>query len=152
MNKNVPLTLMGEQTPKVVIFKSESHKLCEAFNVAEGKTIIKGMLVALNEDGNITPYTGAEGEVYLGVAITDNVNPAYRAQRNFPVEVTVMVEAFAVVHKVSSAAEVKPGFVKPTGTVIKNMYEEVAQSVEETKFISIDAADEAGQILRVLVR
>lgn len=151
MNKNVPLTLMGEQTPKVVIFKSESHKLCEAFNVAEGKTIIKGMLVALNEDGNITPYTGAEGEVYLGVAITDNVNPAYRAQRNFPVEVTVMVEAFAVVHKVSSAG-VKPGFVKPTGNVVNHMYEEVAQSAEETKFICIDAADEKGQILRVLVR
>lgn len=151
MNKNVPLTLMGEQTPKVVIFKSESHKLCEAFNVAEGETIIKGMLVALDEDGNITPYTGGEGEVYLGMAVTDNVNPAYRAQRNFPVEVTVMVEAFAVVHKVSSA-EVKPGFVKPTGNVVNHMYEEVAQSVNETKFICIDAADEKGQILRVLVR
>ena len=151
MNKNVPLTLMGEQTPKVVIFKSESHKLCEAFNVAEGKTIIKGMAVALNEDGNITPFTGAEGEVYLGIAITDNVNPAYRAQRNFPVEVTVMVEAFAVVHKVSNG-EVKPGYVKPTGTVINKMYEEVAQSITETKFISIDAADDANQILRVLVR
>lgn len=151
MNKNVPLTLMGEQTPKVVIFKSESHKLCEAFNVAEGKTIIKGMAVALNEDGNITPFTGAEGEVYLGIAITDNVNPAYRAQRNFPVEVTVMVEAFAVVHKVSNG-EVKPGYVKPTGTVINKMYEEVAQSTTETKFISIDAADAANQILRVLVR
>lgn len=151
MNKNVPLTLMGEQTPKVVIFKSESHKLCEAFNVAEGKTIIKGMAVALNEDGNITPFTGAEGEVYLGIAITDNVNPAYRAQRDFPVEVTVMVEAFAVVHKVSNG-EVKPGYVKPTGTVINKMYEEVAQSINETKFISIDAADDANQILRVLVR
>lgn len=151
MNKNVPLTLMGEQTPKVVIFKSESHKLCEAFNVAKGNTIIKGMLVALDEDGNITPYTGAEGEVYLGMAITDNVNPAYRAQRNFPVEVTVMVEAFAVVHKVSSA-EVKPGFVAPTGNVVNHMYEEVAQSTDETKFICIDAADEKGQILRVLVR
>ena len=151
MNKNVPLTLMGEQTPKVVIFKSESHKLCEAFNVAEGRTIIKGMAVALDEDGNITPFTGAEGEVYLGIAITDNVNPAYRAQRNFPVEVTVMVEAFAVVHKVSNG-EVKPGYVKPTGTVINKMYEEVAQSITETKFISIDAADAANQILRVLVR
>ena len=151
MNKNVPLTLMGEQTPKVVIFKSESHKLCEAFNVAEGRTIIKGMAVALDEDGNITPFTGAEGEVYLGIAITDNVNPAYRAQRNFPVEVTVMVEAFAVVHKVSNG-EVKPGYVKPTGTVINKMYEEVAQSTTETKFISIDAADDANQILRVLVR
>ena len=151
MNKNVPLTLMGEQTPKVVIFKSESHKLCEAFNVAEGRTIIKGMAVALDEDGNITPFTGAEGEVYLGIAITDNVNPAYRAQRNFPVEVTVMVEAFAVVHKVSNG-EVKPGYVKPTGTVINKMYEEVAQSINETKFICIDAADDANQILRVLVR
>lgn len=151
MNKNVPLTLMGEQTPKVVIFKSESHKLCEAFNVAEGKTIIKGMAVAINEDGNITPFTGAEGEVYLGIAITDNVNPAYRAQRNFPVEVTVMVEAFAVVHKVSNG-EVKPGYVKPTGTVINKMYEEVGTSTTETKFISIDAADDANQILRVLVR
>lgn len=151
MNKNVPLTLMGEQTPKVVIFKSESHKLCEAFNVAEGRTIIKGMAVALNEDGNITPFTGAEGEVYLGIAITDNVNPAYRAQRNFPVEVTVMVEAFAVVHKVSNGV-VKPGYVKPTGTVINKMYEEVGASTTETKFISIDAADDANQILRVLVR
>ena len=151
MNKNVPLTIMGEQTPKVVIFKSESHKLCEAFNVAEGITIIKGMAVALDEDGNITHFTGAEGEVYLGIAITDNVNPAYRAQRDFPVEVTVMVEAFAVVHKVSNG-EVKPGYVKPTGTVINKMYEEVGASTTETKFISIDAADDANQILRVLVR
>lgn len=151
MNKNVPLTILGEPTPKVVIFKSESHKLCEAFNVAEGKTIIKGMSVVLDEDGNITPFTGAEGEVYLGIAITDSVNPAYRAQRNFPVEVTVMVEAFAVVHKVSNG-EVKPGYVKPTGTVINKMYEEVEASTTETKFISIDAADEANQILRVLVR
>lgn len=142
---------MGEQTPKVVIFKSESHKLCEAFNVAEGKTILKGMAVALNEDGDLTPYTGAQSEVYLGIAITDNVNPAYRAQRNFPVEVTVMVEAFAVVHKVSKG-EVKPGYVTLTGKVINNLYEEVSASITETKFISIDAADEDGQILRILVR
>lgn len=151
MNKNVPLTLMGEQTPKVVIFKSESHKLCEAFNVAEGKTILKGMAVALNEDGNITPYTGASGEVYLGIAITDSVNPAYRAQRNFPIEVTVMVEAFAVVHKVSKGT-VNPGYVKLTGKVINNIYEEVSASETDTKFISIDAADADGQILRILVR
>ena len=151
MNKNVPLTLMGEQTPKVVIFKSESHKLCEAFNVAEGKTILKGMAVALNEDGNITPYTGASGEVYLGIAITDSVNPAYRAQRNFPIEVTVMVEAFAVVHKVSKGT-VNPGYVKLTGKVINNIYEEVSASDTDTKFISIDAADADGQILRILVR
>lgn len=151
MNKNVPLTLVGEQTPKVVIFKSESHKLCEAFNVANGKTIIKGMAVALNNDGDLIPYTGTAGQVYLGIAITNSTNPAYRAQRGFPVEVTVMVEAFAVVHKVSKG-EIKPGFVVQTGTVINNMYEEVKASTTETKFISIDAADADGQIVRVLVR
>ncbi|MCM1438786.1 MAG: hypothetical protein NC131_06195 [Roseburia sp.] len=151
MNKNVPLTLMGEQTPRVVIFKSESHKLCEAFNVADGKTILKGMPVALDSDGNITPYLGGDNEVYLGMAITDNVNPAYRAQRNFPVEVTVMVEAFAVVHYVSSAA-ITPGYVKPTANVVKSTYVEVAPSTTATKFVCIDEADAKGQILRVLVR
>lgn len=150
MNKNVPLTIMGEQTPKVVIFKSESHKLCEAFNVAEGQTILKGMPVALDDDGNITPYKGSDDEVYLGIAITDNVNPAYRAQRNFPVEVTVMVEAYAVVHFASKGA-VNPGYVKPLGTTVK-AYTEVEQANDATKFVCIDAADEAGQILRVLVR
>ena len=144
-----PMTLVGQKTPRAVIYKSESHKLHQAFCVKADTKIVKGQPVKLETDGTISPYTGTG--VYLGIAVTDNINPAYQAQRNFPVEVTVMVEAFAVVHKVSSA-EVKPGFVKPTGTVINNMYEEVAQSVEETKFISIDAADKSGQILRVLVR
>ena len=151
MNKNVPLTLMGEQTPKVVIFKSESHKLCEAFNVAEGKTILKGMLVALNEDGNITPYTGAEGEVYLGVAITDNVNPAYRAQRNFPVEVTVMVEAFAVVYGVSSAS-VKAGYVSPEKVEKDSQYVTYKESATPTDFIAISTASEAKELVQVIIK
>ena len=151
MNKNVPLTLVGEMTPRVVIFKSESHKLCEAFNVAEDQTIVKGMTVALDTDGNITPYTGADGEVYLGIAVTDSIYPAYGPQRNYPIEVTVMVEAYAVVNKVSSDA-IAPGYVQPTGNVINNLYEEVAQATDETKFISLDAADEANQLIRVLIR
>ena len=39
------------------------------------------------------PYTTLfRSQVYLGVAVTDNVNPAYQPQRNFPVEVTVAME------------------------------------------------------------
>lgn len=151
MNKNVPLTLMGEQTPKVVIFKSESHKLCEAFNVAEGKTILKGMLVALNEDGNITPYTGAEGEVYLGVAITDNVNPAYRAQRNFPVEVTVMVEGFAIVNWVAAADSTPAGYVTPGAALLNDRYVKGTTSASETKFIALNAGD-TNEVIQVLVK
>lgn len=41
-----PLTIMGEKTPRVVIYKSESHKLHEAFCVKTGNKIIKGMPVA----------------------------------------------------------------------------------------------------------
>ena len=151
MNKNVPLTLMGEQTPKVVIFKSESHKLCEAFNVAEGKTILKGMLVALNEGGNITPYTGAEGEVYLGVAITDNVNPAYRAQRNFPVEVTVMVEGFAIVNWVAAGDSTPAGYVTPGSDLLNGRYVKGTTSPSETKFIALNAGD-TNEVIQVLVK
>ena len=149
--KETALTQWGEETPRVVIYKSESHKLHQAFMVKSGKNVLAGQPVALNTDGTIQPLTGAASEIYLGIAATDSLFPAYAAQRNAPAEVTVMVEAFAVVHKVSNG-EVKPGYVKPTGTVINKMYEEVAQSTTETKFISIDAADDANQILRVLVR
>ena len=95
VNQDQPMTLFGEKTPRAVIYKSESHKLHQAFCVKENKVIHQGMPVALDTDGNIEPYIpGGDGsQVYLGIAVTDNINPAYQAQRDFPVEVTVAVEA-----------------------------------------------------------
>lgn len=77
------------------------------------------MPVALDTDGNIEPYIpGGDGsQVYLGIAVTDNINPAYQAQRNFPVEVTVAVEAFMVVNWVAKEA-MECGYVKPTDTLL----------------------------------
>lgn len=149
MNKNVPLTLGGEVTPKVVIYKNESHKLCQAFNVKDGATIIKGMPVALETDGTIAPWTGATGQIYLGIAITDNVNPAYKAQRNFPVEVTVMVKGFAITQNVAKAA-MDCGYCKPTGDTVNGHFIEVEASTDETPMICIEPADEAGQVVRVI--
>lgn len=149
--EQTPMTIMGEKTPRVVIYKSESHKLHEAFCVKNGENIIKGMPVAINDAGEIIPYTAATGQVYLGIAVTDNKNPAYQGQRNFPVEVTVMVEAYATCNYVSDAA-LKPGYVKPTGQVKSGHFVEVTKSTDPTNFIAITEATNANEVVRVLVR
>ena len=149
VNEDQPMTLFGEKTPRAVIYKSESHKLHQAFCVKKDKI----MPVALDTDGNIEPYIpGGDGsQVYLGIALTDNINPAYQAQRNFPVEVTVAVEAFMVVNWVAKEA-MECGYVKPTDTLLIDRFITAETSDDETKFISIVPADEANDIIQVLVR
>ena len=46
VNDPQQLTLFGERTPRAVIYKSESHKLHQAFNVKAGEKIVQGMPVA----------------------------------------------------------------------------------------------------------
>jgi hypothetical protein len=151
--KDQALTLFGDRTPRAVIYKSESHKLHQAFNVAADKTIVQGMPVQINSDGLIEPYLGAEGSVYLGIAVTDNVNPAYQGQRNFPVEVTVMVEAYAICNWVAKAA-LDCGYVKPTADLLNDRFviAEASADGAETKFIAISPADEANDVIQVLIR
>ena len=60
VNDPQQLTLFGERTPRAVIYKSESHKLHQAFNVKAGEKIVQGMPVALNEDGLIYPCTDTQ--------------------------------------------------------------------------------------------
>ena len=70
---------VGGRTPQAVIYKSESHKLHQAFPVKDGDTIVQGQPVKLNTDGTISPYTGDEGEVYLGIAVNYSKYHAYPA-------------------------------------------------------------------------
>lgn len=155
--QNQPLNLNGEVTPRVVIYKHESHKLHQAFMVKQDSStnkpevIIQGQPVCLNPNGTISAYKAAAGEIYLGIAVTDSVNPAYAEQRNFPVEVTVAVEAFAICNYIS-AANFSCGYVKPTGVVKQNHFVEVATSTTETKFIAINPASAANELIQVLVR
>lgn len=148
-NREQPMTVIGEKTPRTQVFKSESHKLNQAFSVKEGDVIVQGMPVKLNEDGTISPYAG-EG-IYLGIAHTDNINPAYKAQRNFPVEVTVMVEAFAVVHGAVAAELDTCGYVKPTDKLVSGRFVTYESSDDETKFINITPAA-PGEVMQILVR
>ena len=87
----------------------------------------------------------------MGIAVTDNVNPAYQGQRNFPVEVTVMVEGYALCNWVSNA-EVKCGYVKPSGELLNSRFVKADNADAETHFIAITPADEANELIQVLIR
>lgn len=151
VNKDQPMTLFGEKTPRAVIYKSESHKLHQAFCVKDGETILQGMPVALGEGGLIEPYTEST-QVYIGVAVTDNVNPAYQAQNKFPVEVTVAVEGYMICNWVSNAADLKAGYVVPSGDLLNGRFVKANQSTGATPFIAITPADEANEVIQVLIK
>ena len=144
-----PMTLVGQKTPRAVIYKSESHKLHQAFCVKADTKIVKGQPVKLETDGTISPYTGTG--IYLGIAVTDNINPAYQAQRNFPVEVTVMVEGFAIVNWVAAAESTPAGYVTPGADLLNDRYVKGTTSSSETKFIALNAGD-ANEVIQVLVK
>lgn len=150
VNKDQAMTLFGEKTPRAVIYKSESHKLHQAFNVKEGETIVQGMPVAIDETGLIFPFT-TDTEVYLGVAVTDNINPAYRAQHNFPVEVTVAMEGYMICNWVSNAT-LTAGYVIPSGDLLNDRFVKANQKISTTPFIALTPADEANELIQVLIK
>ena len=150
VNDPQQLTLFGERTPRAVIYKSESHKLHQAFNVKAGEKIVQGMPVALNKDGLIYPCTDPSAQVYLGVAVTDNVNPAYQPQRNFPVEVTVAVEGYMICNWVSNGT-IEAGYVTPDGELLNDRFVKANQGIS-TPFIALNPAEEANEVIQVLIK
>lgn len=144
---------VGGQTLQAVIYKSESHKLHQAFQVKNGDTIVQGQPVKLNTDGTISPYTGVEGEVYLGIAVNYSKYPAYPAMAAL-VEVTVMMEGFAVIHGIAKAEIKETGYVQTDGTLdTSGTYPNFSPSVSgaETKFIAINEA-EVDDLVQILVK
>lgn len=102
-------TKFGGTTPRVVIYKSESHKLHQAFPVKASSVksvkIYAGNPVAITTDGTIELLTKDNEANYLGIAVTDNINPAYKESANAgPVEVTVAVQGFMIINAISEAA------------------------------------------------
>lgn len=143
-NNPQDMTLIGVKTPQTVVFKSESHKLHQAFVVKKDAVIVQGMPVQLETDGSISPYLG-EG-VYLGVAMTDSVFPAYPGN-----EVTVAVEGFCIVYGVSSAA-LEAGYVVPEALPEKSMYVPYAASSDATAFIALNATEGEDELVQILVK
>ena len=144
---------VGGRTPQAVIYKSESHKLHQAFPVKNGNTIVQGQPVKLNDDGTISPYTGSKDEVYLGIAVNYSKYPAYPATAA-EVEVTVMMEGFAVIHGIAETKITTTGYVQSTGTLDDSgTYPKFSPATDgaETKFIAINMAD-ADDLVQILVK
>jgi hypothetical protein len=152
-----PLTLFGEKTPRAIIYKHESHKLHQAFPVkvtdSTVETILQGQPVKLNADGTISKYTGAAGEIYLGIAVTDSPTPAYAAQRGYPIEVTVMVQGFCICNWVATAA-ITPGYVTVNGTYLNDYFPKCTQAGSNvvTNFIALNSASAANDVVQVLIK
>lgn len=144
---------VGGRTSQAVIYKSESHKLHQAFPVKDSYPIVQGHPVKLNTDGTISPYTGAEGEVYLGIAVNYSKYPAYPATAA-GVEVTVMMEGFAVIHGIAKDEIKTTGYVQTDGTLdTSGTYPNFSPSTSgaETKFIAINMA-EVDDLVQILVK
>ncbi len=144
------MEMVGKPTPKVMIYKSESHKLHQSFMVKKGEVIYQSMPVMLNTDGTISPYLG-EG-TYLGIATTDSLNPCYPGMNTLP-EVTVMVEGFAIIYGQSSD-KLDCGGVKPEKVKEGSFYVPYAADAEneDPKFIALNPAEEAGELVQILVK
>lgn len=144
-----PQTLrkVGLPTPQTVIYKSESHKLHQAFPVADGMEIIAGSPVYLDTDGTLSNDSG-DG-IFIGIAVTNSETPAYPAGAS-GVEVTVMVYGFAIVYGVADAA-ISAGYVSDNLGNNDEGYRQYDVAVSETHFIALNPAEE-GDLIQVLIR
>ena len=149
-NNPQDMALVGQKTPQAVIYKSESHKLHQAFVVKTGENIIQGQPVQINEDGTIQAWKKEKdgGRPYIGIAVTDSYYPAYPGN-----EVTVAVRGFMVVYGLSNG-EIKAGPVTPDPTAPvddTNTYIKYNQGIDD-EFIALNTASSAGELIQVLVR
>lgn len=154
-------TKFGGTTPRVVIYKSESHKLHQAFPVKGSINIYAGNPVAITSEGTIELLTKANEANYLGIAVTDNNNPAYKESANAdPVEVTVAVQGFMIINAISedalSAGPVEIG----TGMDATNHFTKFKTSTQAgadaatcpVNFISLTKASAKDELIQVLCK
>lgn len=154
-------TKFGGTTPRVVIYKSESHKLHQAFPVKASVKIYAGNPVAITADGTIELLTKANEANYLGIAVTDNNNPAYKESANAgPVEVTVAVQGFMIINAISEAALSAGPVEIGTGmdgtnhfTKFKTFTQaDAASATRPVNFISLTKASAKDELIQVLCK
>ena len=155
-------TKFGGTTPRVVIYKSESHKLHQAFPVKASVNIYAGNPVAITSDGTIELLTKDNEANYLGIAVTDNINPAYKESANEGlVEVTVAVQGFMIINAISEVqldagpVEIGTGMDDDTNhhfTKFKTFTPaDAASATRPVNFISLTKALE-GELIQVLCK
>lgn len=152
-------TKFGGTTPRVVIYKSESHKLHQAFPVKASVKIYAGNPVAITTDGTIELLTNANEANYLGIAVTDNINPAYKESANAgPVEVTVAVQGFMIINAISEAAlnagpvEIGTGMDATNHFTKFKTFTQADAATRPVNFISLTKASAKDELIQVLCK
>lgn len=151
------MTAVGSKTKQTVIYKSESHKLQQTFPVKKDEVILQGQPVQLNTDGTIQAYFDTSTGIYLGIAVTDTQYPAYPVGKKIP-EVTVMVEAFAIVYGVAGEEMSICGAVLPHELDKDSIYvtyildKEASTTKTNPKFVNLNTAAAAKDLIAVMVR
>lgn len=157
-------TKFGGTTPRVVIYKSESHKLHQAFSVGKTpKKIYAGNPVAITKDGTIELLTADNEANYLGIAVTDGNNPAYKTSANAASgEVTVAVQGFMIINATSEGAldagPVEISTTDPNDPVMDGTFTRFKASAKEVaathpvNFISLTKASAKGELIQVLCK
>lgn len=152
-------TKFGGTTPRVVIYKSESHKLHQAFPVKASVKIYAGNPVAITADGTIELLTKANEANYLGIAVTDNNNPAYKESANAgPVEVTVAVQGFMIINAISEAAlnagpvEIGAGMDATNHFTKFKTFPQADAATRPVNFISLTKASAKDELIQVLCK
>ena len=151
-------TKFGGTTPRVVIYKSESHKLHQAFPVTS--EIYAGNPVAITPDGTIELLTKDNEANYLGIAVTDNINPAYKESANAgPVEVTVAVQGFMIINAISEdALDAGPVEIGTTGMDDTNhftkfkTFTQAGAATRPVNFISLTKVSAKDELIQVLCK
>lgn len=156
-------TKFGGTTPRVVIYKSESHKLHQAFPVKDSVKIYAGNPVAITSDGKIELLTKDNEASYLGIAVTNNNNPAYKESANAgSVEVTVAVQGFMIINAISETA-LDAGPVEIATTSMDNNTNHftkfqtftqaaAAAATSPVNFISLTKVLAKGELIQVLCK
>ena len=152
-------TKFGGTTPRVVIYKSESHKLHQAFPVKASVKIYAGNPVAITTDGTIELLTKANEANYLGIAVTDNNNPAYKESANAgPVEVTVAVQGFMIINAISEAilnagpVEIGTGMDATNHFTKFKTLTQADAATRPVNFISLTKASAKDELIQVLCK
>lgn len=152
-------TKFGGTTPRVVIYKSESHKLYQAFPVKASVKIYAGNPVAITTDGTIELLTKDNEANYLGIAVTDNNNPAYKEPANAGSgEVTVAVQGFMIINAIAETAlsagpvEISTG-MDANFTKFKTFTQAGADAATRpVNFISLTKASAKYELIQVLCK
>lgn len=146
---------IGYNTPRAAVFKSESHKLNQAFPIKNGESVVQGQPVVLNTDGTIQGFKSTDDiKNIVGWATTDSKYPAYgESKQNGPIEVTIMARGYAIVWGVAKGA-LDAGPVKPTGSLDSDgLYAEYDADATTASPIAynLTPATAAGELVQILV-